>query len=194
MKDMKTNPYLGKRAHITGDINLASACMSMGVPLDPHQPASVTLREGKPDYGSFHLLAVTSDGKHSTKDLMTWWSQPERCSIVNFQAIMTFIREHPSDCKSGADWMEYAHGWLRRRNLDLPGMPLRLIDVPGFVERHAESVAAHVLAVVYNREMCFEEYRAAKPDVLMASGQSVLKISTALDEKRSRELMARMKG
>ena len=186
--------YTGQRAHVTGDVNLAAACMSMGVPLDPHQPVTVTLQEGRPDYGSFHLMPETVDGSTLTAELMGAWNAPEGCKNEMFSSLMRFIRERPQGVRTSADWLDHAHDWLRLNRLDRVAMPRRLEDVPAYLERHADSVAGHILAFAFNRETCFQEYNAAKPEIFMEAGSSVVRVSTALDKKTSRELLARLQG
>lgn len=57
----------------TGDINLFAACMALGIPPDPIEPAAVYQNDDGKDYVSFTLDHQSLCGMHSTREMMGAW-------------------------------------------------------------------------------------------------------------------------
>lgn len=179
----------------TGDLNFAAACMAMGIPLDQQTPCTVTLREGRPDYGSWHLLPSSTDGRVSIRTLSEYWNTPSSavgCPI--FGDLMQFIRDRPAGCKTPAHWLEHAHRWLSKAGHRPIDAPRTLDKVPAFVARHGDDLAGHVFAFAWNRKTCLEEYNAAAPDIYLEREGRMAKVSTKLDARQRDSLISRLKG
>ena len=59
--------------HSTGDINLACALLTNGVPLDFKHPCD-KIKSDQGDYLRFHFMPTTIDGKRRTIELTSAWS------------------------------------------------------------------------------------------------------------------------
>ena len=188
---------VGQSAHSTGDLKLVSALMSVGIPLDPKNPAAIIIKEDGTSYSSFRLLPISADGKESTGALMEWWAHPEKAKAGHpFKAIMAFISDAPQGCKRAAHWLDFAHQWLTERGQRPPDAPRRIEDIPDFVSRHQGDLARYVFAVAFNRETCWKEYLIAReaPDYLMQRGKAVTKVNHNTPKRIADELITRLKG
>lgn len=184
-------------SHGTGDINLASALMAVGIAPDDHAPCSL-ISKGAKDYCRFFVQPISNCGKFETMKLMTFWTDPTQLPAHNhpFGWIMDFIRARPQGCHSPSDWLDYAHDHLTALG-ELPaGFPRRMDDIPEIAAKHPESRASYVLAFVHCREFCVTLARNARRQVMMTSrdGKSHQIIDTRLPLHQRRNLIARLDG
>lgn len=187
----------GQSAHSTGDLKLISALMSVGIPLDPKNPAAIIIKEDGTSYSSFRLMPMSADGKESTGALMDWWSNPHKAKQGHpFKALMAFLGDAPPGCKRATDWLDFAHQWLSARQQRPPDAPRKIEDIPDFVSRHQGDLAGYIFAVAFNRETCWQEYLIAResPDYLMRRGKAVTKVNHSTPKRIADELITRLKG
>lgn len=164
-----------RQSYGTGDLNLAAACMAVGVPLDETRGAvKVILSDNGREYCRFFLMPLSLDGQLGTKDLMTAWSSRSGDGAGHaFGWLMRFLADKPRDVSTLSDWFGWAHDWLRGQR-ELGRWPTTLEKASEFVNRHPEDKAGYVFAFLVNRDLCFQLAKAAmeSPQVHMRHGRT----------------------
>lgn len=185
----------GNRYFRTGDLNLAAACMAVGVPLWQQKPVTVTLSESMPDRGSWNLCAATIDGDESVATLSAWWTNPKSARRDHpFALLMEFISARPTECSGVASWLDHAHAWLARRGLRPINAPRNLAGIKDFVARFNNSKAGYVFAFVWNRQTCLDLYHRANPEIELRRGGRMTRVGVNLDKRQAANLIARING
>ena len=181
----------GDSARNTGDINLASALMAVGIPLDPSCPVKVIESESSErPYASFRLLQSSTDGANNTDQLMRVWSGTEQAPHSHpFAEICRFIKCRPSVKMNSASWLDYAVDYLTAMGFKLHGIA-RLSDIESFVKSFPKATESYVLAFVHNRNLCIDICRHAVRTVHLTNGTSHLSIDTHLPAWQKRNLLA----
>lgn len=187
----------GQGSHNTGDINLAAAIMSQGAPLDRFEPVSLVFAGGS-KYSSFQIPVASIGGNLDTSDLMDAWSGHKSLPQDHgFNHVCRFIRARPRGVQRSEDLLDFAVEYLTEKGQSLPGLR-KLEDIPSFVEALPESEASHVLAYVFNREICFQLHNRAvrKSYHTSESGGETRRaiLDTQLPKWKSRELLSRLQG
>jgi hypothetical protein len=186
--------YTGKSAYHTGDINLASALMACGIPLDPETPVRLIESGNGSSYGSFRVGAFSEDGQEDTMAIMhAWAGRSELRADHPVPIISEFIRAKPFGCTTSADWLGHAIDWLREREYIVHGVRC-IEDIPFYVKPLPQSVASYILAYVYNRETCFRLYNEARRAVHMRDEDRHVLIDSHLPKWQRNELLSRFQG
>jgi hypothetical protein len=186
--------YIGKSTYNTGDINLAAACMAVGIPLDPVQPVRIIESSDGHSYGSFSLGPWSEDGQESTESIMDHWSK--RAGLRDdhpIVAISHFIAGRPIQKMSMTEWLEYAIDWLGERGHQVQGVA-SISDIPERVNPLPQSLTSYILAFVYNRQTCFHLYNDSRRAVHMSNGESHVLIDHKLPKWQRNELLSRYQG
>ena len=156
----------GDSAAATGDLNFAAACMAVGIPLDERCPVKAVKSDNGNDYGRFHLLGQSLDGKVTLTKAQQSWDNPAtaegRPELVGFCFVMEFLRGRPQGVHSARDLMTYAHDHLREQAEPQPwAWPRRLEDIAEYVETNPEMRSGYVFAFLLNRDLCIHLGRRA---------------------------------
>lgn len=186
--------YIGKSTYNTGDINLAAACMAVGIPLDVAQPVRIIESSDGHSYGSFSLGPWSEDGQESTETIMDHWSK--RAGLRQDHPIITiseFITNRPIPKMSMSEWLDYAMEWLAERGNEVQGIT-SISDIPDYVTPLPQSLTSYILAFVYNRQTCFHLYNDARRAVHMSNGESHVLIDRNLPKWQRNELLSRYQG
>lgn len=181
----------GDSARNTGDINLASALMAVGIPLDPACPVKVIESESaaKP-YASFRLMPSSMDGEHNTDQLMRVWSGTESAPYAHpFVEVCRFIKCRPDGKMNSAAWLDFAVDYLTAMGIKLRGVA-RLSDIESFVMSLPKATESYILAFVHNRNLCVDICRHAVRTVHMTNGASHIAIDTHLPAWQKRNLLS----
>lgn len=192
------NEIRGSSAHGTGDINLAAACMALGIPLcenEAGESCKLILR-GSHNYARFFLMPFSSCGKFLTLDLLAFWSHPEEIPHEEhpFKWIMDFVKARPAGVASAGEWLDFAHDYLRDRG-DLPaGFPRDLEAIGGVCAANPEARFSYVLAFVHCRYLCVRIATQARRAVIMSKGPAHAIIDATLPKKTRDELLSRLDG
>lgn len=194
---MTSIPYVGQSSRHTGDINLVSALMACGIPLDVLDPVSV-VESDRGKYGSYNVAEYSEDGLEDVETLLGHWGGTAPLPDDHgFAFICRFIRSRPMGIHRTADLLDYAVSYLRERDHALPGLAV-LADVPSFVNSLPKGEAAHVLAYVWNRELCFQLYRTASRKIFYQEGTGRdarrALLDTRLPKWQAREILSRLQG
>lgn len=185
------------QSYQTGDINLAAAVMSCGVPLNPSDPVSQIEHPNGDRYGRFSLAGYSMDGKTNTEDLMLHWSGHKKLPDSHgFSQVCRFIKDRPKGVQKTSDLLDFAVEYLQKAGFLLTG--LRGIDsVAGYVNNH-ENEASYVLAYVSNRDLCFNLYRSMTRKVYYeaGTGDDIRRalLDTRLPKREAKELLSRLQG
>ena len=192
---MTQHPAAGTSSHGTGDINLASALMALGIAPDSASPCSIVSRDDGRDYGRFFIGAVSDCGKFETLKLMGYWSDPQQApSNHPFAWLLSFISGRPPGCSSVNDWLDYAHDHLAALG-ELPaGMPRNIHDIPPMTAKAPEARASYVLAFVHCRSLCLHLVRVARREVMLSKGGAHSIIDSRLPRAIRNNLIARLDG
>ena len=181
-----------------GDINLVAACMSLGIPLDASQPVTLVENVKRGNYASFFIAEFSDDGSEITDDLMAYWSGAKPIPPGHgFAAICDFIRARPRGIQKSADLLGFAVDYLRERGHALPGLR-KIDDIPDFVKALPENDASHVLAYVWNRDLCWQLFRQASRQVYYQQGEGNETRRALIDARlprwQAKELLSRLQG
>jgi|APGre2960657404_1045060.scaffolds.fasta_scaffold22532_2 hypothetical protein len=192
-----TSTYIGTSSRHSGDINLVSALMACGIPLDVLDPVSVVDRHPHP-YGSYNFAEYSEDGTEDVDTLLGHWSGTQPLPADHgFAAICRFIRARPKGIQRSADLLDFAAEYLEQQGHRLAGLR-RMDDVPAFVNALPKGEAAYVLAYVWNRELCFQLYRGASKKLFFeeGSGRDTRRalIDARLPQWQAREILSRLQG
>lgn len=190
--------YIGQASRHTGDINLAAALMSVGIPLDPHEPVFLVEPENGKAYGSFSLLPYAEDGSESADHLLEVWNGGAKIhSDHGFAHICSFIRARPREIQRGDDLLAFAMDWLAERGDVLAGLR-RFEDIPRFVQQLPATRAGYVLAYIWNRDVCYKLYQNARRKLYYRAGHGAETHHALLDSRlprwQAKEILSRLNG
>ena len=141
-----------QQSYGTGDINLAAAILTMGVPPNELEPVKLIACENGRDYVRFHVAGQSLDGRILTESLMRAWDDPDGFRVTNpdspFVQVMDFISTRPRGCVSPEDWMIHAANFLQ-----IPSDSAIAImkDIKRTCSASPESPASYVIAFIRNR-------------------------------------------
>lgn len=187
----------GESVRHCGDINLVSALMSVGIPLDPHEPVSL-VETVKGKYGSFRMQSISEDGRIASEKMTEIWSgRSPGVGEQGFSYVCAFIKARPRGIQSSKDVLNFAVDYLQEKSIDLPGLR-RIDDIPGFVSALPLAEASYVLAYVFNRELCFKLLQDANRKKYMeyADGDNTRHaiLDSRLPKWQTTELLSRLQG
>lgn len=194
---MTSTSYVGQSSRHSGDINLVAALMACGIPLDGLDPVSV-VDNHHGQYGSYNLAEYSEDGTEDVETLLGHWSGHQLLATAHgFAQICFFIRARPRGIHRSADLLDFAVDYLRQQGHTIPGLRT-LEDIPAFVNALPKGEAAHVLAYVWNRELCFKLYRTASRKLYYQEGDGRetrrALLDTRLPRWQAREILSRLQG
>lgn len=189
--------YIGQVSRHSGDINLVSALMACGIPLDVMDPVSVVDNDHG-QYGSFNFAEYSEDSTENAETLIDHWSGANHLpSDHGFAQICRFIRARPKGIQRSADLLDFAVDYLTQLGHQLAGLR-RMDDVPAFVNALPKGESAYVLAFVWNRELCFQLYRTASKKLFFQEGEGRdarrALIDTRLPKWQAKEILSRLQG
>jgi hypothetical protein len=162
----------------TGDINLAAAMTTLGIPPDPINPVELIARDNGRDYTRFHFLEVSACGKYSPEEISAAWSDMVRFNAENpfhpFAKIMEYIATRPRGCVSPADWQEHAADFL---GISVAAIRKSCKDIANVCAASPESPVSYICAFIVNRfDLVGLTHRKASTGThsnMMAQGKSV---------------------
>lgn len=142
----------GKKTFGSGDINLAAALVTVGIPLDKDRPVELIARDNGKQYARFHLGELSACGKFCVYDLSTAWSRPAVFQREKpdhpFSVLMEFITSRPKGCVRREDWISHAAAFL---GLKMDSALAIHADIKRACRRNPENKVSYVLAFVRNR-------------------------------------------
>jgi hypothetical protein len=180
----------------TGDLNLAAAILSMGIPPET-MPVKLIATSGGKDYVRFMMKEVSIDGTLNTRSLMVAWDNYYTYSKNNpdciFTKIMTFVRSKPGDCKTYLNWCEYGSEWLE---ISMAACKRYMTGEPKIWQSAPDSEPAYILAFITNRfwllNLAKQFQKDGNFDVLTERGKSISLISEKLSKSKRDYLTSRM--
>ena len=142
----------GQKTFGSGDLNLASALITMGIPPDPRQPIELIARDNGRDYTRFHFLPVSHCGKYDPETLSEAWARPAPFKAESpahpFAVLMDFISARPNGCVNQDEWLCHAAGFL---GLPIDAVRKTYAGINRACKASPESPAVYVLAFIRNR-------------------------------------------
>lgn len=187
-----------KRHYGTGDLNLAAAFMSLGIPLIQEKPVSLIASTTGNDYKRFHFELVSVDGMQDVYALSAAWSNPETFRSKHpghpFSKVMAFIASRPQDTRTEADWLDHAAAFLGLTR-DAVGSAYR--DIVKVCMSSPESEPSYVLAYVANRQWLIRKVTQMDSDgdfdVMQTIGKSIATISAKASKKTKEFILSHVK-
>lgn len=181
----------------TGDLNLAAAIMTMGVPPEKEAVKLIASTSGQ-DYVRFSLCKESIDGRISTALLMMAWNESDKHIKANpdsmFGKIMQFIKARPHDCKKYIEWCEYASDWL---GLSKNQVRILMTKEPKIWDSSPDSEPAYILGFVANRfnllDVANKFQREGNFHVYDERGKAVSLISEKLPKRMRDYLLSNIK-
>jgi hypothetical protein len=142
----------GQSSFGSGDINLAAAILTMGIPMDPANPIELIARDNGHDYTRFHFLHDSACGKYDVWTLSSAWTDKELFSSQSpghpFALIMDFITARPRGCSHQDAWLAHAAAFL---DLHLDAIRKTYADISRACSASPESPVSYVCAFIRNR-------------------------------------------
>jgi hypothetical protein len=191
------NSYTGQSARHTGDINLASALMAVGIPLLTHDPVRVIV-SATGQYASWHVGEASEDGKNLTEIMMRHWSNGDALPDDHpFSLICRFTKGKPPGRLNAGEWLDYAVQYIQDLGHELPGLR-GYYDIPYFVEKLPDQPQSYILAFIENRRVCLDLYHNARRATYHRSGDSDDSSHALIDANlpawKKQELLSRLQG
>lgn len=179
----------------TGDLNLAAALMSVGIPLDPINPCRIIEGDGiQRAYGSFHVMPASADGIMQTNDCMAHWSRIQLLNALHpFAVVCEFVAAHKSKNLRLNEWFDAAMQALADAEITVPGLT-GIEQIKSYVDAAPRSPHSYILAFVANRKTCLEIANRSRRMVYMTRGSAHAIISTTTPKPIRNELLARLDG
>jgi len=143
---------IGQKTFGSGDLNLAAALTTMGVPPDSRKPIELIARDNGRDYTRFHFLPLSLCGKYSPEALSAAWGDPVTFKAANpahpFSVLMDFISARPQGCTNKDEWLQHAAKFL---GLSMDAVRKTYSGIEQTCKASPESPASYVLAFIRNR-------------------------------------------
>lgn len=143
---------IGQKTFGSGDLNLASALITMGIPPDPRRPIELIARDNGRDYTRFHFLTASHCGKYSPEGLSAAWASPAAFKAESpshpFAVLMDFISTRPNGCSNQDEWLCHAASFL---GLSRDATRKTYAGIVKTCKASPESSASYVLAFIRNR-------------------------------------------
>jgi len=179
----------------TGDINLAAAMTTMGIPPDPVNPVELIARDNGRDYTRFHFREVSYCGKYTPEELSSAWTDADQFKAENpshpFSVVMGFISSRPQGCSLPDNWMEHAAEYLQMP-VDAVRKTCKGIDAA--CKASPESPATYVCAFIVNRcDLIAHTHRKANMgnhSNMMERGKSITTIPELAPERIKKHLLS----
>ena len=179
----------------TGDVNLASAMMAMGIPLEQQAPCKRILSDKGETYYRFHLCQNSVDGRVNAGGLSRQWGGAREASNPEFAAIINFIKySRARGARSPEDYLDAAIDHLREIGYDTTTTPANVPAIAAFVNARPNAIESYIYATVANRHVCFEHIKLGRQSIMMHNGDSRASIDVDLPQKLQNELLARLEG
>lgn len=141
-----------KKSFGSGDINLAAAILTLGVPPDSRSAIELIARDDGKDYIRFHFGESSFCGKYTPESLSDAWSNPKALKAQQpghpFSLLMDFIAARPRGYMSVDDWQDHAADFMQ---LPLEAIRKAYKEVGKTCRAAPESPLAYVCAYIRNR-------------------------------------------
>lgn len=142
----------GQSSFGTGDINLAAALATLGIPPDAVTPIELVARDDGRDYIRFHFLKQSACGKYDVLTMSEAWSTPDAFTRAHpahpFTVIMGFISSRPRGCHNQDDWLTHAADHLQ---LPVSAVRKTYADIGRACKASPESPVSYICAYIRNR-------------------------------------------
>ncbi len=177
----------------TGDVNLAAALMSMGIPLTEGDPCSLVLRDDGTSYARFHVNKLSIKGDKRTDVLMRFWKSPKSCHDPAFSDIMNFVRLGlDRGARRCLEWLDLAHDYISDMSGGKVNMPTKIKDIPDIINTNPDASHAYILAYVYNRNHLWDIVGTARRRIMITRGDNHAMIDGHLEKWKRNEILARL--
>jgi len=172
----------------TGDINLACALMSLGIPLDEFNPCTVVAHQNGHVYSRYHFGAVSINGRFKTVEMSNGWSLSHSIPFVHpLRIISDFVKDAPRGMKL-KDWFNYAHEVFNIGHLRT------FEDADRHVTSFPENPESYCLAFILNRQELLSLHLRANRETFMTNGTASALIGVGMPKRQKQELINRMNG
>lgn len=142
----------GQSSFSSGDLNLAAAMMTVGIPLDSKIPLELVAKCNGQDYVRFHFDQVSHCGKFRAVVMNEAWSNSIAFKRENpgnpFGIIMDFITARPNGCTNQDDWLCHAADFL---GLSVKAVRQTYADISNTCKASPESPVSYVCGFIRNR-------------------------------------------
>jgi hypothetical protein len=181
--------YLGQRIFCTGDINLATALLSIGfAPWQENRCEIIASDNGK-TYGQFRFHTVSDCGRYTADECNLIFAGDANPTHA-FTHLCDFIRNKPKGIASAADWLTYAFDAAKDRTAHLPRFDEA--SAADYVARHPDNIESYGFAFAINRRKAYEMINEAQRSYLHNHGNAAAKISNNLPKRVANELLGRI--
>lgn len=154
----------------TADLNLASVCLSVGIP--PAQPAFEMLESdsGK-SRGRWILTQDSNCGKYAVGKVFEVWANHTKAK-GHYRDIVTlsnFVRGRSEEVHGFDTWLNYACNFIRANHGEAPRPDEQ--SAKAYVEKYPDRWESCVLSFPFNNRMLYRAAKAAKENPRIHSTQ-----------------------
>lgn len=187
-----------KREFATGDLNLAAAILTVGIPPIESKPISLVATDTGHDYKRFHFELTSACGKHDVYSLGAGWNSPESFRATHpahpFSKMMSFISSKPHGIRGQDDWLNHAAVFL---GITRDAVSKAYADIANVCRNSPESEVSYVLAFIRNREWLISCVKRMDSDgdfdVIQSIGKSIVSLSAKASKRTGDFLMSHVK-
>lgn len=172
----------------TGDINFATALMSIGIPNAQDVPCKIISHENGTVYSRYYFEAHSIDGKYNTLDMSRAWSRMDTLPADNpLHHISAFVKTAQKGYKP-SDWLAHAIDAYQLRHI------ANFDDAKNHIEKFPNNAESYCLAFACNRKEILHLHNVAVQSIYMTSGKASAMIDAKLAKPHKIELVSRLNG
>ena len=177
-----------KRNFATGDLNFASALITIGFPLFREKPITLVASSNGNDYKRFHFDFHSMCGKFEIYIISDAWRKGESFSVEfpnhPITKIMRFLDFKSKSCRYESDWIEEAAKFLQ--------VPVDVViksyrTIKQVCASNPESELSYILAYIKNRENLIQDIKEMDSNGQFSTMQSYGKSIVNIGAKVSRD-------
>jgi len=187
-----------KKNFATGDLNFASALVTIGFPLFKDKPITLVASANGGDYKRFHFDFVSMCGKHEIYSISDAWRLGEGFSVSNpnhpLTKIMRFLDFKSRSCRAESDWLEESSKFL---NLPIDSILKSYKTIKQVCAANPESEVSYILAYIRNRENLIQDIKEMDANgefsTLQTYGNSIVNIGAKVSRDKKNFILSHIK-
>jgi hypothetical protein len=172
----------------TGDINLATSLMSIGIPNAQDVPCKIISHENGSVYSRYYFEPHSLDGKHDSISMSRAWSRMETLPAHHpLHHLSAFVKTSQKGFTPN-DWLAHAI-----ESYDLKHVAT-FEDASRHIAKFSNNAESYCLAFAINRKELLHLHRIAVQSIYMTNGKASAMIDAKLPQNQKRELASRLNG
>ena len=172
----------------TGDINLATSLMSIGIPNAQGVPCKIISHENGTVYSRYYFEPHSLDGKHDSITMSRAWSRMDTLPAHHpLHHLSAFVKSSQKGFTPN-DWLAHAIDTYALNHV------ATFEDASRHIAKFPNNAESYCLAFALNRKELLHLHRVAIQSVYMTNGKASTMIDVKLSQNQKRELASRLNG